>query len=73
MKCPYCNKDMQQGVIESNHILRWKKTGSLINRFKAHGHAVRLSRGSFVKGESAEATLCRYCCKVLIDYSILWT
>ena len=73
MKCPYCNKDMQQGVIESNHILRWKKTGSLINRFKAHGHAVRLSRGSFVKGESAEAWLGRDCCKVVIDYSILWT
>ena len=73
MKCPYCNKDMQQGVIESNQKLRWKKTGSLINRFKAHGHAVRLSRGSFVKGESAEAWLCRDCCKVVIDYSILWT
>ena len=71
MKCPYCNKDMQQGVIESNHILRWKKTGNLINRFKAHDHAVRLSRGSFVKGESAEAWLCRDCCKVVIDYSIL--
>ena len=73
MKCPYCNKDMQQGVIESNRMLRWRKTGSLINRFKAHGHAVRLSRGSFVKGESAEAWLCRDCCKVVIDYSILWT
>lgn len=73
MKCPYCNKDMQQGVIKSNHILRWKKTGSLINRSKAHDHAVRLSRGSFVKGESAEAWLCRDCCKVVIDYSILWT
>lgn len=69
MKCPYCDKDMQQGVIKSSHILRWKKKKRLKNRFDVYNCAIRLSNGSLWKGESVEAWLCQACSKVVIDYS----
>ena len=67
MKCPYCDKEMQEGVIKSSHILRWRKKKHLVNHSDMRDCPVRLSSGSFVKGESVEAWLCRECGKVVID------
>lgn len=70
MKCPYCNKDMEQGVIQSPHEINWQKKKHLINRSDLHDGAVCLAPSSFWKGSSVEAWLCRECSKVVIDHSL---
>ena len=69
MKCPYCNKDMERGVIQSAQEINWQHKKHLINRSDMHEGAVCLSPRSFWTGSSVEAWLCRDCSKVLIDYS----
>lgn len=68
MKCPYCNKEMEIGVITSQNEIAWQKERHLFNRADMHGGSVCLSEHSFLKGSSVEAWLCRECCKVIIDY-----
>ena len=62
MKCPYCEKEMEQGFIQSPHEISWKK-GDKRPLF------VILSELSFMKGSAVTAFLCRDCQKVIIDYS----
>lgn len=69
MKCPYCNIDMEQGVIQSAQEINWQKKKHLINRSYLYDGAVCLSPMSFWKGSAVEAWLCRGCSKVVIDYS----
>lgn len=69
MKCPYCNMEMEQGVIQSSQEINWQKKKHLLNRSDLHKDAVRLSARSFFKGSAVEAWLCRNCRKVIIDYS----
>ena len=33
MKCPYCEKEMEQGFIQSPHEISWKKEGICCNSF----------------------------------------
>lgn len=69
MKCPYCNEEMEQGVIQSQQEINWQEKTHMINRSDLYDGAVRLSKRSFVKGSAVEAWLCRKCEKVIIDYS----
>lgn len=69
MKCPYCNKDMEQGVIQSSHVLNWRKKRRLVQRPGKHEGVVRLAPVSFWTGSYVEAWLCRDCSKVVIDYA----
>lgn len=69
MKCPYCGKDMEQGVLESPHEISWKKKHSIIGRAKFHKGSVVLSALSMLKGSKVVAYLCRGCEKVIIDYA----
>ncbi len=68
MKCPYCNQEMEQGVIQSPHELSWKKKKSIIGRANFHEGSVILSKLSLLKGCAAKAFCCRNCEKVIIDY-----
>lgn len=71
MKCPYCNEEMELGVIPSRLELAWfkgverPKLGA-----KFHKDSVVLSKLSFMEGSAVAAYLCRKCQKVVIDYSI---
>jgi len=69
MKCPYCNHDMEQGVIQSAQEINWQKKKHLINRSDMYDDAVCLSQRNFFKGSAVEAWLCRECKKVIIDYT----
>lgn len=69
MKCPYCNKKMEQGVIQSPQEISWQKKKRLLSRSDMYDDAVCLSPWSFLKGSAVEAWLCRDCNKVVIDYS----
>ena len=67
MNCPYCNKEMEQGIIRSPQEISWQKEKHFFNRADMHEGAVCLSEFSFLKGSSVEAWLCRDCGKVVID------
>ena len=71
MKCPYCEKEMEQGFIQSPHEISWKKgyKRPLFGRAQFHEGSVILSELSFMKGSAVTAFLCRDCQKVIIDYS----
>jgi len=59
MKCPYCNKDMEQGVIQSSQEINWQEKKHLMNRSDMYDGAVCLAPRSFWKGSSVKAWLCR--------------
>ena len=71
MKCPYCEKEMEQGFIQSPHEISGKKGDKrpLFDRAQFHEGSVILSELSFMKGSAVTAFLCRDCQKVIIDYS----
>ena len=69
MKCPYCGREMEQGVIQSTYELNWQKKRRLMNRSDMYEDAICLSPMSFWKGSAVTAWLCRDCNKIVIDYS----
>lgn len=69
MKCPYCCKEMDKGVIQSQQEIAWHKKKHFFIRADLHKDSVCLSEFSFLKGSAVEAWLCRECSKVIIDYS----
>ena len=71
MKCPYCNKEMEEGIIQSPQEISWKKgiKRHVVGRAQFHEGSVVLSELSFMKGSAVKAFLCRICMKVIIDYS----
>ena len=69
MECPYCNKDMEKGVIEGPYEICWKKKSSWIGRAQFHDGSVVLSELAMLKDSRVTAYLCRDCEKVIIDYT----
>lgn len=71
MKCPYCGKEMEGGMIQSPQEIAWLKgeRKHFFGKAEFHDGSVVLSEFSFWKGSVVTAYLCRDCKKVLIDYS----
>lgn len=69
MNCPYCNREMESGVIQSPNEIAWKKKKALIfGAAMLQESSVVLSEVSFFKGSAVTAYLCRHCKKVIINY-----
>lgn len=69
MICPYCNKEMRYGVIQSQHEINWKpKKTKLFGAAEFHKDAIVLSELSFLKGSCVEAYCCNDCKKIIIEY-----
>ena len=50
MNCPYCNKEMEKGVIQSPHEISWlKKKALLFAAAELHEGSVVLAESSFIK------------------------
>ena len=63
MRCPYCNTEMEQGVIYNRLQVKWQdNTGALFPK------TVNLSKAGLLGGKAA-AWLCENCQKVRVDYS----
>lgn len=71
MKCPYCDKEMEEGLIQSPHEIAWLKgtRRKLLGRAELHDGSVVLSDLSLMKGSAVVAYLCRACQKIIIDFS----
>lgn len=71
MRCPYCGKEMEEGLIQSLQELAWLsgRKRPLLGRAQFHDGAVVLSELSMMRGSAVLAFLCRDCGKVVIDYA----
>ena len=71
MKCPYCNNEMEKGLIHSPHELNWIKgeRRKIFARADFHKDSVVLSELSFMKGSAWIAYNCSNCKKIIIDYA----
>ncbi len=69
MICPYCQREMEVGVIQSPHEIAWLKGEKrrLFGNPEFHKGSVVLSRLSLLKGSAVRAYLCRDCRKVIVD------
>lgn len=68
MTCPYCNHEMEKGVIESSREIAWKRKKTFITAAKFHKDAVVLAPQLYITNTFVVAYLCRNCKKVIIDY-----
>ena len=74
MRCPYCDSEMELGLVQSPHEIAWLK-GDTKHAFAiaaAHKDAIVLSPlniKNLITGCAVRAFLCRSCKKVIIDYS----
>ena len=71
MKCPYCGKEMEKGLIHGRNEINWIKGEKrrIFASSEIHNDAVVLSELSFMKGSAVVAYNCKDCKKILIDYS----
>lgn len=71
MKCPYCNIEMEKGLIHSPQELNWIKgeKRKFFTRAFLHSEAVVLSELSMLKGSACVAFNCPNCKKIIIDYA----
>lgn len=68
MNCPYCSKEMEPGVIQSENEIAWKKRKArFLGAAMLQEGSVVLSKFSFLKGSCVTAYLCRPGGKVVID------
>lgn len=71
MICPYCNKEMECGVIQSPNELNWREKKRFLIGTEFNGDAIVLSPGNFISffiGSTVIAFNCLDCKKILIDY-----
>lgn len=70
MKCPYCNEEMEYGLIQSSNAINWLKTEK--RRFffppSFYRGSITLSTLSMLRGSAVVAYNCRTCKKLVIDY-----
>ena len=71
MKCPYCNSEMEKGLIQSNNELSWFKgeKRKFFGRAFMYDDSVVLSEMSYIKGSACIAYNCPDCKKIIIDYA----
>lgn len=70
MKCPYCNKEMELGYIQSRDGLNWSPKKLLIPVFAPlKKGSVSLANDAAEYSGCIHAHKCGDCKKVIIDYS----
>lgn len=70
MNCPYCNEEMEYGLIQSSNAINWLKTEKRKFFFSPslYPDSITLSTLSMLRGSAVVAYNCRYCKKLIIDY-----
>ena len=69
MKCPYCNEEMEDGVIQSSHAITWHYKKRFIGYAEFHKGSDNLSDYSFFKGSAVKACCCKKCKKIIIGFN----
>lgn len=68
MKCPYCSRSMEQGLIASPEPINFLKEVHFINQPKVKDGEFNLAKSSMGKRATVDAWLCRECRKIVISY-----
>lgn len=68
MLCPYCQKELEKGVIQSNRSISWLPKKCFVGAHFLHRGSELLSEANLMHGAVVVAYLCRACEKVIIDY-----
>ena len=67
MKCPYCDEEMEDGILQAQRYILWTK--------KQHKLSYHPKEGDVLIGEKTigdvmpKAYICKNCKKILLDYS----
>lgn len=67
MRCPYCNGEMETGILEGGRYLLWAK--------QPHKVSYNPKAGEVLLGEKAvssvvvDSYICKHCKKIIIDYA----
>ena len=71
MICPYCDDEMEKGLIHSPQELNWIKgeKRKFFTRAFLHKESVVLSELSMINGSACVAYNCPNCKKIIIDYA----
>ncbi|WP_053957480.1 PF20097 family protein [Inediibacterium massiliense] len=68
MKCPYCNTEMKEGILQSNRYLLWAKTKHKLS-YHPKDEEILLDE-KMIGDVTVEAYICKDCKKIILDYNI---
>ncbi len=67
MKCPYCNNEMEQGLLQGMRRVAWVKNRHKISLFPKQGEI--LLENNTCNDFILSAEICKNCKKIILDYS----
>lgn len=67
MKCPYCDKEMEQGFLQGMKRVAWVKKQHKVSLLPKEGE-ILLENNTF-KDFIFSAQICKGCKKIVVDYS----
>ncbi len=67
LKCPVCNKDMEQGFLQGNQRVAWVKAKHPFSLLPKQGEV--LLENKMMDSFLFAAWICKECKKVVVDYS----
>lgn len=72
MLCPYCNREMEKGYIQSRDGLHWTPKRQIVSALSGLGKGAVLigNNNSFVPNTTAVAYHCEECKCVIIPYGM---
>lgn len=70
MKCPYCEKEMQNGYIEADNLLSWTPENEVrkgLTKWAISPNGVKLADFYLMCSASVDAMYCSSCKKIIIN------
>lgn len=67
MVCPYCNNEMEQGLLQGMRRVAWVKSQHKVSLHPKQGE-ILLENNTF-NDFMLQAQICKKCKKIVIDYS----
>ncbi|QIB69682.1 hypothetical protein Ami103574_10270 [Aminipila butyrica] len=66
MKCPYCNNEMEQGLLQGMRRIAWVKKQHKLSLLPEQDE-IMLENNSF-SDFTLSASICKKCKKIVVDY-----
>lgn len=67
MRCPYCNNEMEQRLLQGMRRVAWVKRQHKVSLLPKHGE-ILLENNTF-RDFLLQAKICKSCKKIVVDYS----
>ncbi len=66
MLCPFCEKEMEKGLLQSGSIMVWVKKKHMLSLYPKEGEV--LLDKKYLGGCTVPAWICKSCKKVIAEY-----